>query len=128
MKCFALLAITVALLIGSENVNAQSNDTDVVLGAAAGAAIGSTVGQGDGKKIATVIGGLIGAEMARNSGDSERQLIRRLTIECKRAVPSRYAANPGVKNAWIEGCVNRERKKQLELEQLAYEEAFNGAN
>ena len=126
MKCSALVVITAALLVGSQSVRAQSNeDIDVLLGAAAGAAIGSTIGQGDGKKIATVLGGLIGANAMR-----ERRgygyVGQRFESYCKDRVPSQYRTNSGVARSWVEGCVTRLEQRQIELEQQAYEEALNG--
>lgn len=128
MRCSALVVISVALLLGSQSVKAQSNeDIDVLLGAAAGAAIGSTIGQGDGKKIATVFGGLIGANMARNRSDRRDYSGNRFESYCKDHVPTQYRSNIGVTRSWIEGCVARLEQRQVELEQQAYEEALNGS-
>jgi len=126
MKWFALIVMSVALLIGSQSTVAQTqDDIDVLLGAAAGAAIGSTIGDGDGQKIATVLGGLIGANMAR-----ERRgygyVGKRFESYCKDRVPSQYRQNSGVARSWVEGCVTRLEQRQIELEQQAYEEALNG--
>jgi len=97
----------------------------VLLGAAAGAAIGSTIGDGDGRKIATVLGGLVGANMARNRSDY-RYVGKRFESYCKDKVPSQYRNNLGVARSWIEGCVARLEQRQAELEQQAFEEALNG--
>jgi len=126
MKCSALVVISVALLLGSQSVKAQSNeDIDVLLGAAAGAAIGSTIGDGDGRKIATVVGGLIGANMARDR-NGYRYVGKRFESYCKDKVPSQYRNNLGVARSWVEGCVARLEQRQAELEQQAFEEALNG--
>lgn len=126
MKCLGLVAITAILLIGSPNTIAQTqDDIDVLLGAAAGAAIGSTIGDGDGRKVATVLGGLIGANMARDR-NSYRYVGKRFESYCKDKVPSQYRNNHGVARSWVEGCVARLEQRQAELEQQAFEEALNG--
>ena len=126
MKWSVLVVMSAALLLGSQSVKAQSNeDIDVLLGAAAGAAIGSTIGQGDGKKIATVVGGLIGAEMARDRR-GYGYVGKRFESYCKDRVPAQYRNNAGVARSWVEGCVTRLEQRQIELEQQAYEEALNG--
>lgn len=122
----SVLAVSVLLLAGSGTVSAQSSeDIDVLLGAAAGAAIGSTIGDGDGQKIATVLGGLIGANMARDR-HGYRYVGKRFESYCKDKVPAQYRNNLGVSRSWIEGCVVRLEQRQAELEQQAFEEALNG--
>jgi uncharacterized protein YcfJ len=123
MKCTSV--ILAALLIGSSTASAQNSDIDVLLGAAAGAAIGSTIGQGDGRKVATVVGGLIGAEMARDRNEY-RYAGRRFESYCKDNIPSQYRNNVGVARSWVAGCVQRLEQRQIELEQQAFEEALNG--
>jgi uncharacterized protein YcfJ len=122
----SVLAVSVLLLVGSGTVSAQSSeDIDVLLGAAAGAAIGSTIGDGDGQKIATVLGGLIGAGMARDR-HGYRYVGNRFESYCKDKVPNQYRNNLGVARSWVEGCVARLEQRQAELEQQAFEEALNG--
>jgi hypothetical protein len=143
MKCQTLLVTTAILLLGSASVSAQNaSDTDVLLGAAAGAAIGSTIGQGDGKKIATVIGGLIGANMARDAAEAreygyapardvkyrtnpyfEKQ---RIVRTCERQVPREYIGYPEAARAWVEGCVQRQHMLMLEIQNQAYQDGLNG--
>lgn len=119
MKC---IAFTIAiLLLGSNLANAQSNDTDKVIGAVVGGVIGSTIGDGDGQKIATALGALIGARMA----DGERYNRRDFVRECRNNVPAKYRRNDGARKAWIQGCVNRLEKIQAELETEAYNEGVN---
>ena len=126
MKWSVLVVTSATLLLGSQSIKAQnSEDIDVLLGAAAGAAIGSTIGDGDGRKIATVLGGLVGANMARNRSDY-RYVGKRFESYCKDKVPSQYRNNLGVARSWIEGCVARLEQRQAELEQQAFEEALNG--
>ena len=125
MKCISLVVITATLLLGSQSTVAQNqDDISVLLGAAAGAAIGSTIGDGDGRKIATVLGGLVGAEMARDR-NSYRYVGRRFESYCRDRVPAQYRNNLGVARSWVEGCVQRLEQKQAELEQQAFEEALN---
>ena len=126
MKCLSLVVITATLLLGSQKTIAQTqDDIDVLLGAAAGAALGSTIGDGDGRKIATVVGGLLGAEMARDR-NSYRYVGRRFESYCRDRVPAQYRNNHGVARSWVEGCVARLEQRQAELEQQAFEEALNG--
>jgi hypothetical protein len=125
MKFTSAFLISAVILFGS-TANAQSSeDLDVLLGAAAGAAIGSTIGDGDGRKVATVLGGLIGANMARDRS-SYRYAGRRFESVCKDRVPHQYRNNAGVARSWVEGCVARLEQRQAELEQQAFEEALNG--
>jgi len=129
MKCVSLVAMSAVLLLGSQNTVAQTqDDIDVLLGAAAGAAIGSTIGDGDGRTIATAIGGLIGANMARDysnyDGYGGNQI--RFRKYCRNTVPDKYRSNPGVMNSWISGCMTRLQQLQIEKEQQAFEEALNG--
>jgi uncharacterized protein YcfJ len=127
MQKINLFLLSLILVIGSGNAIAQNSedDLDVLLGAVAGATLGSTIGDGDGKKIATVLGGLIGANVAR---DRHRGYYgsRRLESICKDRVPAQYRRNVGVTRSWINGCVIRLEQYQAELEQNAFEEALNG--
>ena len=126
MKCLSLVVITATLLLGSKSTIAQNqDDINVLLGAAAGAAIGSTIGDGDGRKVATVLGGLIGAEMARDR-NGYRYVGRRFESYCKDRIPAEYRNNVGVARSWVQGCVARLEQRQAELEQQAFEEALNG--
>jgi len=126
MKCSILVVMSAVLLLGSQSTAAQNQgDIDVLLGAAAGAAIGSTIGDGDGRKIATVVGGLIGAEMARDR-NGYRYVGRRFESYCKDRIPAEYRNNVGVARSWVQGCVARLEQRQAELEQQAFEEALNG--
>lgn len=118
------VVISAVLLVGSSEVNAQTSDTDKLIGAAVGAAIGSTIGDGDGQRIATALGALIGARMA----DGERYEKKDFVRECRRNVPAKYRNNEGAKKAWVQGCVNRLEELQTELEQKAYEEGLNKIN
>lgn len=128
MKNTILIAMSALLLLSSGVAKAQSNDEiDVLLGAAAGAAIGSTVGQGDGRKIATVVGGLIGAEMARDRNEY-RYAGKRFETYCRDNVPAKYRGNLGVTKSWVAGCITRLEQRQAELEAQAFEEALNGSS
>lgn len=111
----------VALLSG--NAVAQNNDTDVLVGATVGGLIGNSIGDGDGRKIATALGIIIGARMA----DGERYNKRDFYRECRRNVPLRYKDNEGAKNAWVRGCIDNLEDIQARLEREAYSEgAHNG--
>jgi len=117
------VVISVGLLFGS-NAIAQSNDTDKLIGAVVGGAIGSTIGDGDGQRIATALGALIGARMA----DGERYEKKDFVRECRRNVPAQYRNNQGAKKAWVEGCVSRLENLQAQLEQKAYEDGLTKSN
>lgn len=116
------VAIVAVLLCGSSAVNAQNNDTDKLLGAIVGGAIGSTIGDGDGKRIATALGILIGARMADGEKYGRRDFVR----ECRRNVPAKYRNNDGARQAWIEGCVANLEGLQAELEEQAYRDGAAG--
>lgn len=128
MKNTILIAATLTFLLSSAAVSAQNNDEiDVLLGAAAGAALGSTIGQGDGRTIATVVGGLIGAEMVRDRNDY-RYVGKKFETYCRDNVPAKYRGNVGVSKSWVAGCVTRLEQRQAELEAQAFEEALNASN
>lgn len=121
MVKYGLVVMSAILLFGSNVANAQANDTDKLTGAVVGGLIGSTIGDGDGKKIATALGIIIGARMA----DGERYNKRDFVRECRRNVPLRYKDNDGAKNAWIRGCVDNLEDIQARLEREAYNEGAN---
>ena len=114
-----IIAMCVALLSG--NAVAQNNDTDVLVGATVGGLIGNSIGDGDGRKIATALGIIIGARMA----DGERYESRDFVRECRRNVPGRYRGNDGARQAWIRGCVHNLEEIQANLEQEAYKDGLN---
>ena len=121
MVKYGLVVMCVSLLLGSNVVNAQASDTDKLIGAVVGGAIGSTIGDGDGKKIATALGIIIGARMADGQHYDKRDFVR----ECRRNVPLRYKDNDGAKHAWIRGCVDNHEDIQARLEREAYNEGAN---
>lgn len=122
MVKYGLVVTSVVLLLGlSSVVNAQATDTDKLTGAVVGGLIGSTIGDGDGKKIATALGIIIGARMA----DGERYDKRDFVRECRKNVPLRYKDNEGAKRAWIRGCVDNLEDIQARLEREAYSEGAN---
>lgn len=124
MKC--LVVITASLLVGLVSTSAHGQeDTDVLLGAIAGGVIGSTIGDGDGQKIATALGALIGADMARNNSNNYYRSERSFRSWCRKNVPAAYVRNAGAANAWINGCVDRLSQEQANLEQQAYAEGAN---
>lgn len=117
-----LVVMCVSLLLGFPSaVNAQSNDTDKLTGAVVGGLIGNTIGDGDGRKIATALGIIIGAHMADGERYEKRDFIR----ECRRYVPLRYKDNEGARRAWIRGCVDNLEDIQARLEREAYNEGAN---
>lgn len=128
--------IAAILLLGSANAFGQSTDTDTLLGAVAGAALGSTIGQGDGKTIATVIGGLLGAQMVKDSAAQEEygyasgvrenfRLSRQIRRECERNVPLDYKGYSDAAKAWVKGCIERKHTLLLEVQDQAYQDGLN---
>lgn len=120
MVKYGLVVMSVILLFGSNVANAQASDTDKLIGAVVGGAIGSTIGDGDGQKIATALGALIGARMADGERYEERDFVR----ECRRNVPAKYRDNDGAKRAWVRGCVHNLQEIQANLERQAYEDGL----
>jgi hypothetical protein len=134
------LAIITAVMLTTFSSVAYADGTDTLLGAAAGAAIGSTIGNGDGKKIATVIGGLIGAEMARDAAEAREHeytpvhgsgfrhnqyfVEQRIRRDCERRIPAQYWGMPRAEEAWVRGCVRREMQIRAEMEAQAYRDGY----
>jgi hypothetical protein len=113
---------SLVFLFGSHLAEAQeATQEEKILGAIVGGVIGSQVGSGSGRDAATVAGALIGYNWAENRTHGPREFVR----HCRRVVPSEYRNNDGAKKAWIEGCVNRLKKDQEELERKAYEEGLS---
>lgn len=117
--------IVIALLALSSRVGAAHEGTtpaDPWLGATIGGLIGSTIGQGDGRKVATAVGAVVGYQLAAETADGlSRQHYRRLERRCRAAIPAAYRINAGAAKAWVEGCIDREVGNQQDLEQEAYE-------
>jgi len=109
-----LIVMSAILLLGSQNIIAQNaTEEEKVLGAIVGGVIGSQVGSGSGRDIATVAGALIGYNWAENRVHSRKEFVR----HCRRNVPPEYR---DVKNAWIEGCVDRLEQERSKRERQAY--------
>lgn len=117
-----LIVMSAILLVGSQNIIAQNaTEEEKILGAIVGGVIGSQVGSGSGRDAATVVGALIGYNWAENRVHGRREFVR----HCRRIVPAEYK---DVKNAWIEGCVNRLEQERVERERQAYlDGAKNGS-
>lgn len=114
-----LIVMSVILLFGSQNINAQNaTEEEKILGAIVGGVIGSQVGSGSGRDAATVAGALIGYNWAENRVHGRREFVR----HCRRIVPTEYN---DVKNAWIEGCVERLERERREKERQAYLDGLN---
>jgi hypothetical protein len=112
------VAITVILLLGSQNVLAQeATQEEKVLGAVIGGVIGSQIGSGSGRDAATIAGALIGYNWAEKRVHGKREFVR----YCHRNVPPEYR---DVKKAWIEGCVDRLEKEKLKREKEAYRDGY----
>ena len=129
-----LTIIAAILLTGAASV-ARADDTDTLLGAAAGAAVGSTIGKGDGKTLAMVLGGLIGAGIAKDAAGASygyghpldsRRIERSFRYECEHSIPRAYWGYADAQRAWFDGCMERKRMLMLEVQQQAYEDGLNG--
>jgi uncharacterized membrane protein YeaQ/YmgE (transglycosylase-associated protein family) len=149
-----LVAMCVGLLSGSVMAQEQEGpSTEQVLGAIAGGALGSTIGSGDGRKAATVLGAIIGYRngdrlLGNNNNnfrnhDHYNNRVYRLNQydyvreQCRNHLPMAYERDWNLKQAWLNGCVERvnrelraQRQRELEqrrmLERDAYEDGFYG--
>lgn len=130
------VTVTIAtLLIGSGNAMAQQGpSTEQVLGAAAGAAIGNSIGDGDGRKIATVLGAIIGYRNGEAIlGKPERYFYEesysdrreRFEYYCRKEVPVEYEYDRNLARSWVRGCTDKLNRKQRELERQAYLDGLN---
>lgn len=109
-----LVVMSAILLFGSQNAVAQNaTEEEKILGAIVGGVIGSNIGSGSGRDVATVAGALIGYNWAENRVHGRREFVR----HCRRIVPAEYK---DVKNAWIEGCVDRLEQERADRERNAY--------
>ena len=120
VMCLAVVFLTVA----PTKVDASDGvaPVDPWLGATLGGLIGSTIGQGDGRRLATAVGAVMGYQLASETPSAlSRHHYRRLQRRCAAAVPATYSENRGAAKAWVEGCIDREAKVQIDLEQEAYE-------
>jgi len=117
-----LIVMSAILLLGSQNTVAQNaTEEEKILGAIVGGVIGSQVGSGSGRDAATVVGALIGYNWAENRVHGRKEFVR----HCRRIVPAEYK---DVRNAWIEGCVDRLEQERVERERQAYlDGAKNGS-
>ena len=92
-----------------------------VIGGLAGGLLGNTIGSGDGRTAATVggaiLGTIIGAELAGgNRGHGEAQQRTRVTVqECN------HISNAGARAACEQGVAERDRQRQQQAEDLAYQ-------
>ena len=113
--------------------NAQSSD-EQILGAIAGGYLGSSIGQGDGRKAATVIGAIIGYRMGEKVlNPRDRQTFVRLNDDdlydyCRHEVPHHYRHQYNLRDRWINGCKERLRRQQRQLEREAYEDGLYGSS
>ena len=113
-----LIVMSVILLFGSQNIVAQeATQEEKILGAVVGGVIGSQIGSGSGRDAATVAGALIGYNWVENRIHGRKEFVR----YCRRNVPVEYK---DVKNAWIEGCVDRLEEERLQREREAYRDGL----
>ena len=66
-KILAMLVISSSMIFADNN----TIGLDTIVGATLGVAIGNQIGKGNGKDVARVAGGLLGASIANNSRDSK---------------------------------------------------------
>jgi len=124
-----LVVICVGLLSGIANAQ-KDPSREEVLGAIAGGALGSTIGDGDGKRIATVIGAVIGYRMGdRILNPNHREIFldynrNDLSYYCRGQVPFEYYYRDNLRRSWIRGCVDRLQRQQYRLEREAYEDGY----
>ena len=131
-----LLLLTLVLLVPA----AYAEDKDEkLLGAIAGGYLGSTIGGGDGKKLATVLGAIIGYNVGPQVlGNSQgytygyhdrswrKPTYRQADIYklCDRENP--YNKDSRFYWQYNRGCVQRLSEEMRELEQHVYEQGYQG--
>jgi hypothetical protein len=148
-----LVVMCASLLSGYAVAQEQEGpSTEQVLGAIAGYALGSTIGDGDGRKAAQVAGAIIGYRNGNRLLGNNNHHFRNhqydnriynlnradyIREECRNHLPYVYERDWNLKQAWINGCVERVQRelraqRQRELEQRrmeerqAYEDGFYG--
>lgn len=130
--------LLLSLLLLAPAAYADQED-EKLLGAVAGGYLGSTIGGGDGKKIATVLGAIIGYNVGPQVlGNSQgytygyqdrtwrQPRYRQADIYkiCDRRNP--YEKDSRFYWSYNRGCVQRLSDEMRELEQQAYEQGYEG--
>lgn len=130
-----LLIVALLTLIPSAYAD---NENEKLLGAIAGGYLGSTIGGGDGRRVATVLGAVIGYNVGpRVLGAEERYqpplLEPRRQMHYKQSDVYRLCEweNPYHKDSRLfwhynKGCVQRLSQQLRELEREAYERGYEG--
>ena len=120
-----LLAGACLLALSACQMNNQTGGA--LLGGAAGGLLGNTIGKGSGRTAAIVGGTLLGTFAGSQLGasmDRPRSVIvqqpqvpynQRTTAECG------HLTNPGVRSACERGIAERNRQRQRQAEQRAYQ-------
>ena len=119
MKKFLLVGACLVALSACQVHNPSTGGA--VIGGLTGGLLGNTIGNGDGRTAATVggaiLGTIVGAELAGgNRGNRQSQQRTRVIVgQCN------HIANDGARAACEQGVAERDREKQLQAENHAYQ-------
>jgi len=116
------LLLVGACLIALSACQAHNPSTGgAVIGGLTGGLLGNTIGKGDGRTAAiiggAIVGTIVGAELAGgNRSHSQPQQRTRVTVgQCN------HISNAGVRAACEQGVAERDRQRQQQAEDLAYQ-------
>ena len=121
MKKLLLVGICLIALSACQAHNPSTGGA--VIGGLTGGLLGNTIGKGDGRTAAiiggAIVGTIVGAELAggnRNRSHSQPQQRTRVTVgQCN------HISNAGVRAACEQGVAERDRQRQQQAEDLAYQ-------
>ena len=121
MKKLLIIAVSVIALSGCVAHNNQNAGT--LLGGVAGGVIGNQFGSGSGKTAATALGAVIGAVTGANIGQHMDQPHNTGSgvVVYRNAGPCGHIRNTGVRSSCERGIADRNRAKQRQREQRAYQ-------
>lgn len=122
-----LLVGTCLLALSACLTNNQSGGA--LLGGAAGGLLGNTIGGGSGNTVATIGGAILGTIVGSQVGGSMDRpqttttIVQQSPVPYKQWTPSECAqlTNPGVRSACERGIAERNRERQRNAEQRAYQ-------
>ena len=122
-----LLVGTCLLALSACLTNNQSGGA--LLGGAAGGLLGNTIGGGSGNTVATIGGAILGTIAGSQVGASMDRpqttttIVQQSPVPYKQWTPSECAilTNPGVRSACERGIAERNRERQRNAEQRAYQ-------
>ena len=119
MKKLLLVGVCLIALSACQAHNPSTGGA--VIGGLTGGLLGNTIGKGDGRTAAiiggAIVGTIVGAELAgANRSHSQPQQRTRVTVgQCN------HISNAGVRAACEQGVAERDRQRQQQAEDLAYQ-------